>query len=209
MGGVDTGTWRRGDSLILWSFTLPAPNSAADAFHELRRASLAAASALGDFAVARAIQLTTRSNGEGAATRAHDEGLDEPTIAALLDQHADTEQVFYELSLRVTADGESEELVPSGARLWLSLDWPDPDRPATGAPALTLALSLNVDLYAAESRGASRENRALSVLNAPRLRDFLVRLRDELQAELSDLDRGSYKDQVTPDGFLPPTGTTH
>ncbi|HUS66945.1 MAG TPA: hypothetical protein VMZ28_20545 [Kofleriaceae bacterium] len=207
--GVDAGTWRRGDSLVLWSFALPAPGHASEAFDELRRASLAAAAALGDFAVARAVQLTTRSDGDGAATRVDEGGLDEPTIAAFLDQHGDTEQVFYELSLRVTPDGESEERIQNGARLWLSLDWPDPDRPATGTPALTLALSLDVDLYAAESRGASRENRALSVLNAPRLRDFLARLREELQAELSDLDRGSYKDQVTPDGFLPPTGTTH
>ena len=209
MGGVETGTWRRGESLVLWSFVLPAPKSAGVAFRDLRKASLKAAALLGSFAVVRAIEVTTRSGGEGAATRVDDDGLDEATLARFLDQHGDAEQVFYELSLRVTADGEAEELVQNGARLWLSLDWPDPDRPGAGTPQLTLALSLNVDLYAAESRGASTENRALSVLNAPRLRDFLARLAGELDADLADLDRGSYKDQVTPEGFLPPTGTTH
>ena len=193
---LPTGTWRRKSGLASWDFQLPGAYPAAVG---------AALAALGDFAQVRRVRLTTASGGEGARTlQSADVDVDVEVIVEALEQVPDLEDVEVDLALLVVApDNAPNKLVQSrldDATLWIT--WEGDDGVEERGHPVRLLLSLDVDIYAARSRGDDRDNRAMAALNGPRLAGFLDRLR-AAGAVFFEVDAPSYPG-AGPTGFDAP-----
>lgn len=187
-------TWRRRSGLATWTFSVPArPGESSQAC--LRRSLQVALGALEGFARVQHATVSTRALREVGVV--HDGAT--PLASALteiLDGADPVSEVALCLDLRVA-------LAVDGAEQWLPGDgWLTFERDEHSADgSIALRLTLDVDIYAERTLGASTENSALARRHAPRLAGFLRTVRATLKAHLDALDADGYAGQAGPDGF--------
>lgn len=193
---LDFTTWSRRSPVADWDFELPCPSM--DRSEALAVTLAALLRALGSFAVAGPIQVTSASGGELAGVLAP--GAEPERVASGLAAWPDAEDLTIPLDLLVTdpVSGATERL-SEGATAWLT--W---ETETERASPIRLLLSLGVDLYARRTWGEHRENTALAAANQPRLHAFLQRLAKDMGGVCHGVDAPGYRDQVGPLGFDPP-----
>jgi hypothetical protein len=199
---LNTGTWRWKDALATWSYRLPFSEDAPPT-QSLCEAAGRLWSAVGRFANVASIEWSTLSHGEDART---DSGrdLDEHRVRAICSELGDVTRLEADLDLRCIGLDGVEGIIEDGAWLLLDLAWPDPDTRGQGRPELTLAVQLNVDIYATKTGAEQQDNHALAKVNAPILKAFLHRLRAELGATLVDIDSYAGRGAVDSQGWVDP-----
>lgn len=164
-------SWRRKGGLVSWSYGIAGTRLG------LRDRLIEVLDALAGFARPRSISITTASSGDDSAVVAPRA----PAIISIFDELPDVVGVDFGLDLCV-CDREGEAIEADAALIWLRLsDEADP------AGALSLFLSLDVDLYAPVSAKLDSDNRELAALNGPRLTSFLQRL-EKMGWVLQDVD---------------------
>ena len=174
---LSPSTWTRRSPAAAWDLELPCTGDRAQAWPVVLDAVL---QALGDLGDAARFRPTPRA-GEVPVSRSDL-------------RFADLEQLGIDVDLHVRLADGPDAVVERGMVLWL--EWEDETERAS---PMRLLVSLEVDLYARRTWGASRENDALAALNQPRLAGFLSRLR-ALGGRVHDVDAPSYRGQVGPDG---------
>ena len=178
-------TWSRESALAAWSFTVTGDRAA------MAQRLVGVLGALGDFARAGVCRLTTVSEGEDALS------LDAETdaITAAFDGVPDVAEVDVDLDLRIDC-GAGPVWEREGGLLWMRID-------DEGKGPIELRLSVDIDIYAAQTWGAARDNLRLASLNGPRLSGFLGRL-VALGWVFVGVYAPDYPGQVGPDGFSLP-----
>lgn len=197
---ISNDTWQRENGLVYWLFDLPI-GTGEPPRDALRRHVVAALDALDGFGRAVAAEWTSVAQGEDTMVHPRGTSIDDSVLDATLAAYPDTYRGRFEIDLTVLGpDGDSQQVIPEGASMTVEID--PPEAPGGAGQRVVVSFDLNVDLFAKQSWGRIRDNRRLAELNAPRLAEFLRRLRDATSANLRHVDAGDYAGQVTETGFV-------
>jgi hypothetical protein len=197
---IENDTWQRENGLVYWLFDLPL-GTGEPPRDALRRHVVAALDALDGLGRAVAAEWTSVTRGEDAAVQPRGTSIDASVVDATLAAHPDIYRGRFDIDLTVLGpDGDTQQVIPEGASMTVEID--PPDAPGGAGQRVELSFDLNVDLFAKQSWGRIRDNHRLADLNAPRLTQFLRRLRDATGANLRHVEAGDYAGQVTETGFV-------
>lgn len=188
----ETPTFRTGRSIITWSFDVPLHGEAPDA--GLRDATVAVLDSLAGFARPAKVRLSSVSRGEFGTIL--DTPLEIAAVIRTLDEVEGVYNVGIDLDVMITDLSGEEREIKAGASLSIVLDEVE-----AGERQLYINLALNTDIYAARTLAPEPTDNPLASANAPRLTDFLARLRERLATRLYDLQADWYAPQVDEHGF--------
>jgi hypothetical protein len=184
---LETGTWIRQPGLAYWTFELPdRPGDSPDG--QLLAHLEAAMGALEGFASIRLAEWRTERAGEDAVVERFDGGAAVARGGAGL---RDIASILLELDVVCATPDGGLEAVEGAADLTIERE---PDGP------LTLTFDVNMDIFVAISWAENRDNGALAAVNAPRLNEFLERLRGATGSVLRAFDPSEYRGQYTETG---------
>src|ERR1041384_67092 len=169
-------TWTTGSGLISFNLKVPQTARPATALAHATSVVLENARIIGSLAAA---SLSTLSAGEDAIVW-NVGSIEAVEIVKMVQEHEDSARVELTFDLRCTGHN-GEFVIARGLDCWIErgpLSEPDADVP------LELTISLDTDVYSAMTWGQERDNRSLSMMNAPLFNRFLSAVRNGTHASV-------------------------
>jgi hypothetical protein len=188
-------TWRSKSGIIMFHIAMPSRGAPAAAIRHATEVFLEQVTAIG---VARDVEVSTRSGGEGA--HAWSDVVDGKRLAQRLEAYPDVTGVLVRCDLHCEDRDGRSFVIPAGMTLWAQLAEIDapPDEP------LEINVTLDTDVYLARSWGDDRDNHDLAVRNAPRFNRFLANLLRDTAASVESVSADDYRAQVDATGIVVP-----
>jgi hypothetical protein len=188
-------TWRSKSGLIMFHLAMPSRGQPVASIRLATNVFLEAVKIIG---VAREVEVSTRSGGEGA--HEWSDVIDGPQIAQRLEAYPDITAVLIRCDLHCEDRDASRLAIPSGMTFWVQLVEVDshPDAP------LEMNVTLDADVYVAKSWGDDRDNRDLAQRNAPAFNRFLANLLRDTGATVESVSAEDYRGQVDATGIVLP-----